>query len=207
MSLDRGAWGQVPTGPPSFPSNVRVTDEELVARARQGDTHAFGELVLRHQSAVVRTAFVVSRSREEAQDIAQDAFVAAWRRLDGFRGEAQFKTWLLTITWRQALTRRGSTWRRLLKRARQPDDAVCELPSNAPGPEQAVMAAEAFDRVRHVVEALPAKLRDPLLLAASGECTFEEMSGILGVPTGTLKWRVVEARRRVKAGVADAERR
>src|SRR4051794_35302769 len=69
--LARGAWGQVPTGRPSVPSNVRVTDEELVARARQGDTDAYGALVLRHQSAVVRTAFVVSRSREEAQDIAQ----------------------------------------------------------------------------------------------------------------------------------------
>jgi RNA polymerase sigma-70 factor, ECF subfamily len=183
-----------------------VTDEELVARARQGDSHAFGELVVRHQSAVVRTAFVVSRSRDEAQDIAQEAFVAAWSRLDGFRGEAQFRTWLLTITWRQALTRRGSAWRRVARMSRQPEDVSFELRSDAAGAERTFLAGETLERVGLAVQALPAKLRDPLLLAASGECTFEEMSSMLGVPTGTLKWRVMEARRRVKECLAEAER-
>jgi RNA polymerase sigma-70 factor, ECF subfamily len=196
----------VPTNRPAFPSNVRVTDEELVARARQGDSHAFGELVVRHQSAVVRTAFVVSRSRDEAQDIAQEAFVAAWSRLDGFRGEAQFRTWLLTITWRQALTRRGSPWRRVTRMSRQPEDVSFELRSDAAGAERTFLAGEMLERVRLAVQALPAKLRDPLLLAASGECTFEEMSSMLGVPAGTLKWRVMEARRRVKERLAKAER-
>jgi RNA polymerase sigma-70 factor (ECF subfamily) len=183
-----------------------VTDAELVARARQGDADAYGELVLRHQSAVVRTAFVVSRSREEAQDIAQDAFVAAWRRLDGFRGEAQFKTWLLTITWRQALTRRGSAWPRVFRMSRRPEDLAFELRSEAAGAERTAMAGETLERVRDAVGRLPRKLRDPLLLAASGECTFEEMAGILGVPAGTLKWRVAEARRRVKERLAELER-
>jgi RNA polymerase sigma-70 factor (ECF subfamily) len=183
-----------------------VTDDELVARARRGDSHAFGELVLRHQSAVVRTAFVVSRSREEAQDIAQEAFVAAWRRLDGFRGDAQFRTWLLTITWRQALTRRDSAWRRVFRMSRPPEDVAFELRSDAAGAERAVMAGETLARVRDAAEALPAKLRDPLLLAASGECTFDEMSRILGVPAGTLKWRVMEARRRLKERLAELER-
>jgi RNA polymerase sigma-70 factor (ECF subfamily) len=184
-----------------------VTDDELVARARQGDSHAFGELVLRRQSAVVRTAFVVSRSREEAQDIAQEAFVAAWRRLDDFRGDAQFRTWLLTITWRQALTRRGSAWRRVTRMSRPPEDVAFELRSDAAGAERTFLARETFERVRDAVEALPSTLRDPLLLAASGECTFEEMSSMLGVPAGTLKWRVMEARRRVKEQLAELERR
>lgn len=191
----------VPTNPSPLPSNRRVTDEELVARARQGDTHAFGELVTRHQAAVIRTAFIVCRSREEAEEVAQDALVSAWRRLSTFRGEAQFRTWLLTIAWRHALTRRGSAWRRLFRTARQPEDVTFELRSDAPGAERIVAAGETLQRVGELVDALPAPLRDALLLAASGECTFEQMAVMLGVPSGTLKWRVSEARRRVKAGL------
>jgi RNA polymerase sigma-70 factor (ECF subfamily) len=183
-----------------------VTDEELVGRARQGDSHAFGELVTRHQSAVVRTAFVVCRSHAEADEVAQEAFVSAWRRLESFRGDAQFKTWLLTITWRHALTRRGSAWRRLFTAAQQPDDEALGLRSPAPNPEHVVASAETLDHVRRIVDDLPKKLRDPLLLAASGEVTFEEMAGMLGVPAGTLKWRVMEARKRVKAALAEMGR-
>jgi RNA polymerase sigma-70 factor, ECF subfamily len=196
---------RVPTAPSSVLSNVCVTDDELVARARLGDTHAFGELVTRHQAAVIRTAFVVCRSRDEADDVAQEAFVSAWRRLATFRGDSQFKTWLLTIAWRHALTRRGSAWRRLFARSQQPDEEAVALRSAAPGAERAVAAGQTLQRVRQIVDDLPAKLRDPLLLAAGGECTFEEMSGMLGVPAGTLKWRVMEARRRVKSALAEVE--
>ena len=181
-----------------------MTDEELVARARQGDTQAFGELVTRHHASVVRTAFIVCRSREEAEEVAQEALVSAWRRLSTFRGEAQFKTWLLAIAWRHALTRRGSAWRRLFRTARQLDDVTLELRSEAPGAERIVAASETLRRVGDLVNALPPPLRDALLLAASGECTFEEMAVMLGVPSGTLKWRVMEARRRVKSALDGA---
>lgn len=183
-----------------------MTDEELVGRARQGESNAFGELVTRHQWAVVRTALVVCRSRDEADEVAQEAFLAAWTRLGSFRGDAQFKTWLLTITWRHALTRRRSAWRRLFTRSVAADDEALGLRSGAPSAEHAVASSEMLGHVRRIVDELPAKLRDPLLLAASGECTFEEMSGMLGVPVGTLKWRVMEARRRVKAALAETGR-
>ena len=85
-------------------STVCVTDVELVARARQGDPAAFGELVERHRAAVYRAALAALRSPADAEDAAQDAFLLAYRRLDSFRGDASFKTWLLTITWHQATT-------------------------------------------------------------------------------------------------------
>jgi RNA polymerase sigma-70 factor (ECF subfamily) len=183
-----------------------VTDEELVGRARQGDTHAFGELVTRHQSAVVRAAYVVCRSHAEADEVAQEAFLSAWRRLDGFRGESQFKTWLLTIAWRHALDRRGSAWRRLFTSSLPPDDESLGLRSPGPSAEHVVASAEALGNVRRIVDELPQKLRDPLLLAASGEVTFDQMATMLGVPAGTLKWRVMEARKRVKAALAGTGR-
>ena len=184
------------------PSNHRVTDSELVELARQGDTGAFGELVERHESAVLRTARVVCRSCEEAEEVAQEAFVAAWQKLDGFRGEAQFKTWLLTITWRHALTRRASVWRRLRQFTSSDEDGYVEPRGRVRTAEQALADSELVAEVRHLVGALPRKLREPLLLAAAGDCTFQEMSRMLGVPTGTLKWRVMEARRRLKQALA-----
>ena len=84
----------------------RVTDCELVERARAGDQTAFGDLVDRHRDAVFRAALAALGNREEAEDVAQEAFVAAYRGLDGFRGDATFKTWVTTIAWRRALNRR-----------------------------------------------------------------------------------------------------
>ena len=95
-----------PTSAPPAASNRCVSDAELVARARQGDTAAFGELVDRHRAAVYRAAHAALGSANEAEDVAQEAFLAAYRKMDSYRGEASFKTWLLKIAWRQALTRR-----------------------------------------------------------------------------------------------------
>jgi len=94
-----------------------VSDVDLVARARQGDPAAFGELVDRHRPAVYRAALAALGSPADAEDAAQDAFLLAYRRLDSFRGDASFKTWLLTITWHQAINRRRSLaniWRRMV---------------------------------------------------------------------------------------------
>src|SRR6267142_580477 len=98
-------------------STVCVTDADLVVRARQGDPAAFGELIDRHRSAVYRAALAALGSHTDAEDAAQDAFLMAFRRLDSFRGDASFKTWLLTIAWHQAINRRRSlsrVWRRMI---------------------------------------------------------------------------------------------
>ena len=182
----------------------RVTDAELVELARRGDSVAFGELVTRHQAAVVRTARIVCRSREEAEDVAQDAFVTAWTRLDGFRGDAQFRTWLLTIAWRRALSRRESVWRRLRRTMSTDDEQYREPPLPGPGAEERLMEEARVRRLRRLVRDLPLKLRAPLLLVARGDCTYDEMAAMLGVPSGTLKWRVMEARRRLKAQLGAA---
>jgi RNA polymerase sigma-70 factor (ECF subfamily) len=178
-----------------------VTDDELVALARRGDTAAFGELADRHQAAVFRTALIVCRSPEEAEEIAQEALVHAWRKLAGYRGDAQFKTWLLTIAWRQALSRRRSSWLRL-RRFVHVEDPLLQPRDTQRSAEEQLGWSEIVAEVRRTVNALPDKLRRPLLLAASGDCTFEEMSAMLGVPSGTLKWRVMEARRKVKRTLA-----
>jgi len=183
-----------------------VTDADLVARARQGDAAAFGDLVDRHRSAVYRAALAALRSHAEAEDATQDAFVLAYRRLDGFRGDASFKTWLLAIAWRQAISRRRlltRLWRRLVEPEGQDDErqeaAVESVTASGPTPEQALAQADLERAIRREIRALPPKLRDALLLVQSGAYTYEEMAAMLRVPLGTLKWRVFEARRVIKA--------
>jgi RNA polymerase sigma-70 factor (ECF subfamily) len=88
-----------------------VTDDELVRLARDGDADAFDQLVQRHQPAVYRAALAALRVPEDAEEVAQDAFVRSWRSLGRFRGNSTFRTWLLTIVWRRALSRRRSVAR------------------------------------------------------------------------------------------------
>jgi RNA polymerase sigma-70 factor (ECF subfamily) len=181
-----------------------VTDAALVERAQAGDAEAFGALVELHREAVFRAALAALRDRAEADDVAQDAFVAAYRKLRSFRGESSFRTWMLTIAWRTALRRRRG-WRRWLTRF-VPDGgpgAAAHAPADTrPGPEAAAAEAELAGHVERLVGGLPARLRDPLLLLATGDHGYDEMASLLGVPAGTLKWRVSEARRVLRQRLA-----
>jgi RNA polymerase sigma-70 factor, ECF subfamily len=173
-----------------------VTDAELVALARAGDPDAFDQLVTRHQAAAYRAALAALRSHADAEEVTQDAFVRAWASLGRFRGDAAFRTWLLTIVWNRALSRRRSVVR-WWHRAAPLDDAR----------EMAAERQETSDGElrRHAVAAIQAlspKLRDTLLLAQSGEHDYETIGAMLKVPVGTVKWRVAEARKKVRERLA-----
>ena len=172
-----------------------MTDGELVDRARQGDHSAFGELMDRYARAVYRTALAVVGSPAEADDVVQEAFWEAYRALGRFRGDSSFRTWVSAIAWRRGLNRRRwlrLQWRRL-------------IPMGEPGQREPVAAGrsaeaqlvdDALGRMAlNLVRTLPPKLRDPLLLAATEQHSYAEVAMILGIPEGTVKWRVAEAKR------------
>ena len=183
-----------------------MTDDDLVARARQGDPAAFGELVDRHRTAVYRAALAALGSHAEAEDAAQDAFLLAFQRLGSFRGEASFKTWLLTIAWHQAINRRRvmtRIWRRMVTPARDDEvnaheEMLAAVAASGPTPEEAAARDQLQQLVRGEILALTPKLRDALLLAQSGEYSYEEIATMVKAPVGTIKWRVSEAKRVVK---------
>ena len=180
-------------------SKSHVNDADLVARAREGDQAAFGELVRRHQAAVQRAALAASGSPADADDIAQDAFVLAFRRLKSFRGESSFKTWVLTIAWNQAMNhrRKAKRWFRRFTSVENEDGAI-HFAATGGTPEDLVARDQLRDGIRDAIRALPGKLRDALLLAASGEYSYDEIGAMVNAKTGTIKWRVSEARRRVR---------
>lgn len=173
--------------------------EDLLERARAGDAAAFGEIVRLYERPVYRAALAALGSPEEAEEAAQDAFVAAFRRLGTFRGDSSLKTWLVAIAWRKALSRRRRLRFRQLYAAAPPregDRNPAELVADGtPGAQVMVLAGEMRQQLAKMIRSLPQKLRDPLLLVASGNHSYEEAAVILGVPIGTAKWRVSEARR------------
>jgi RNA polymerase sigma-70 factor (ECF subfamily) len=187
---------------------VEVSDLDLVRRAQAGDADAFGELVERNRRAVFRAVLAALGSAAEADDVAQDAFVTAYRKLDSFRGEAAFRTWVLAIAWRKALDRRKSMARWLRLRVTPPEnegevtDWIEQMPGNSRTQEDQLAAAQLQHTVKLLIRTLPRKLRDALLLSGSGDHTYEQISHILGVPVGTVKWRVSEARRVLKQKMA-----
>lgn len=177
------------------------SDAELVARAVQGDHGAFGELVDRHRTAVYRAALAALGSPADADDAAQDAFVSAFRRLGSFRGDASFKTWLLTIAWNEALNRRRRLvrwWRLSRASPGERHGDLAEVAATEPSPEQAASDAELRRDIAAEIRALSPKLRDALLLAQAGEYSYGEIAAMMGTAVGTVKWRVSEARRVIR---------
>ena len=200
-----------PTDSAPLQSTHRVTaaeravpsDLDLVRQAQAGDSDAFGELVERNRRAVFRAALAAVGNAAEADDVAQETFVTAYRKLAGFRAESAFRTWLLSIAWRKALDRRkGLTrWLRLAGKSDFDDehgDVFDRIASPARPHDEELAAAELQRRVRKLIATLPRKFRDALLLAGSGDYSYEQIGTMLGVPVGTVKWRVGEARKILK---------
>ena len=174
-----------------------VTDEELVRRARQGDASAFDLIVDRHRGAVFRAAMAALRNREDAEDVTQETFITAYRKLESFRGDAQLKTWLSSIAWNKSMDARRRGRNRRFVELDEPD--APEIEAREPGPEQRALAGSVHDRVKREIARLPEALRDTLLLAAGGDLDYATIGGMLGVREGTVKSRVFEARALLKS--------
>ena len=137
--------------------------------------------------------------------------MTAFQKLETFRGESSFRTWLLAITWRKAIDRRKSISRwvarlaspRQASRLRGATGPIVEhLPATGPTQEDALLTTTQRQQLRTLIASLPKKLRDPLLLSCSGDYAYEQIAGMLGVPLGTVKWRISEARRVLKQKLA-----
>lgn len=139
-------------------------DAELVERARAGDREALNLLLSRHLDAVYHTAYRILGDRDAAQDAAQDAFVSAVRALDGFRGDASFRTWLLRITVNAA----RSSGRRAGRRREAPLELVGERPGSEADPAEAAVQADEVERVEAALAQLPEKQRLSVTLRLQG---------------------------------------
>jgi RNA polymerase sigma-70 factor, ECF subfamily len=185
-----------------------ASDRALVRRAQAGDEQAFAQLIDHNRRAVFRAAYAALGSAEEADDVAQETFLAVYQKLQGFRGDAAFRTWLLAIAWRKALDRRRSLsrWLRLTVRHGSGEDDRPELVERVAATnrsqEENLAAGDLERTLKRLIAALPRKLRDAILLVGADEYSYDQIGAMLGAPVGTVKWRVSEARRILKQKLA-----
>jgi RNA polymerase sigma-70 factor, ECF subfamily len=181
--------------PNSISAPAEVDDGALVSRSKAGDQDAFALLVQRHQRRVFNLVFRMLQQYEEANEVTQDAFFAAWQGLPSFRGDARFSTWLYRIAYNCAL-------KQLEQRKR--DDALqaaIQMENVEPNEHVGEDLVEVHDRqefVREHLSTLPAKYRIVLVLRHLQEMTYEEMAEILMMPIGTIKTHLFRARNLLK---------
>jgi len=167
----------------------------VVARAQTGDFLAFEELVRRFRNDVFRLAHYFVHDREEAWDLSQEVFIKVHRSLGRFRGEANFKTWLLRITANQC--------KDYLKKRRLPtvafDDRIrAERPSGHLGPRRALEAQEIGEAIQAALEKLPHKHRTAFVLREFEGLTYEEMAQVMQCSLGTVMSRLHHARKKMQ---------
>jgi RNA polymerase sigma-70 factor (ECF subfamily) len=178
--------------------DTEVTDGQLVELVRRGDTAAFGELVARHRGAVYRAALAALGNDADAEDIAQEALVLAFRRIDQFRADSSLRTWMVSIAWRLSLSRRRRLWWQVGRKSSS-DAELPGLRAVSPSQEDSMLSAEFIRTVQQHIRRLPPKLRDALLLVAAGDLTQDEIAAALQIPAATFRGRVRDARLKLKA--------
>lgn len=175
-------------GSPAGQAHAREGETVLVERARGGDARAFQGLVEAYQDRVYALALRIVRSPEEAEEVAQDAFVRAWRALPRFRGEARFSTWLYRIAVRRAFDGAAGLRVRRQREAGLDDDVACTRAAEAPG------ADAPRRRLEHLVAELPAVQRAAITLYYYEDRAVAEVARILDLPDGTVKTHLHRAR-------------
>jgi RNA polymerase sigma-70 factor, ECF subfamily len=189
----------------------------LAIQAQAGNAEAFGALVDLHHRAARRVAAAALGGGADVDEAVQDACITAWQRINRLEDPAAFRAWLLRITWRKALDRRRSltSWlKRLDPRGRRDwrvdagggvedargrnvanHDFIATIADRGAAPDEQLLDKERDRIVASMIRSLPPRLRDPFLLAATGEHRYEDIAALLKIPVGTVKWRVAEARR------------
>jgi RNA polymerase sigma-70 factor (ECF subfamily) len=172
---------------------VSLSDHDLIRRVLAGDTGAFDLLVERYQETIYRLTYRLTRNADDARDLAQEAFVQAFRSLGGFREEARFSTWLYRIAVNRCLNHRKAAAR----------EVPVELPERLPdGREDSLAQLLASERVRAVSRAiaeLPPQQRATLTLRVQEGLSHREIAETLGCAEGTAKanyFHAVQALRR-----------
>lgn len=176
-------------------------DEQLVREAQAGSLPSFNVLVTRYQAPLYGLALRYVRDPEAAEDVAQEAFISAWRALAGFKG-GSFRAWLYRIAMNEAYDHH----RRVHRRPSSSLDELLEAGSahgletdRAPGPEETAVSRATLRAVERCIGRLPEEYRAIVLLSDVRGLTYDELSRALELPLGTVKSRLYRARAALRA--------
>ena len=177
-----------------------MDDRRLVEAAAEGSREAFDELVRRHQTSILNLVRALTGGSADAEDLAQDVFVRAWRGLSGFRGESVFRTWLHRVAINVVQSHRGraSKLRRLFQvgpATPDPQEDPIESAADPADLEQDVILRDAIDKA---LATLPEELRIAVTLRDVQGLDYRAIAEITGAPIGTVESRIFRARARLK---------
>lgn len=173
----------------------------LVERARAGDSAAFGRLVERFRPRIYALGLHLTGSRAEADDIAQEAFLRAWNRIGSFEGRSQFFTWIYRIAVNRALNGRRDGKRRESVGLDDPRVQAAIAVDAYGDPRRAAELRQSYTRLVAALDALSPTLRSTVVLVALQGLSHDEAGVILGCPSGTVAWRMHDARARLRAAI------
>ena len=183
----------------------RELDQELVKRVQKGDKKAFDLLVIKYQQKVVNLVMRYLGDYTEALDVAQEAFIKAYRALPNFRGDSAFYTWLYRIAVNTAKNHLASEGRRST-----PGDVDAEVAERYEGgerlrehatPEDYLCEEEMLAVIRGAIDDLPEDLRTAITLRELEGLSYEEIAEVMGCPIGTVRSRIFRARESVEAKI------
>jgi len=173
-------------------------DQELVLRVQQGDKSAFDLLVIKYQHRIVHLVNRYVKDPYEAQDVAQDTFIKAYRALGDFRGDSAFYTWLYRIAINTAKNYLLSRSRRHYDHEIDVQDAeqVEAAPQlrNIETPEDVLMNEQVVQVIRSAIEKLPEEMRVAITLREFEGMSYEEIAEAMDCPIGTVRSRIFRAR-------------
>lgn len=179
-----------------------VDEQALIRKAQKGDTDAFADLLILHERFVYNLALRTIRSPEEAEDIAQDAFVRAWQALPSFRAQSSFRTWIYRIVL-------NLCFNRFPRLRRELNDLVTEDISDLPetwatenDPVANLEYREQRARLHREIERLPDSQRLLISLRYQDNMPYEEIANLVGLPLGTVKTGLFRAKERLRQALA-----
>jgi RNA polymerase sigma-70 factor (ECF subfamily) len=195
----------------------RDADAELVARVQRGDKQAFNLLVIKYQRKILRLLSRMIRDPADLEDVAQEAFIKAYRALPQFRGESAFYTWLYRIAintarnWLSSVGKRPSAPNAIESEDGETFNETDSL-SDIGTPESMVASREIAETVNAAIEELPEELRTAIVLREIEGMSYEDIAQTMGCPIGTVRSRIFRAREAIAQRLrpildTDAERR
>ena len=169
-------------------NTVSVSDEELVERFFDGSEESFEELLSRYEAKAYRLAMRLLRNAEDAEEVLQDVFVTLYRKLDTFRGQAAFSSWLYRITVNAAFMKMRK------RRPLNPELAAVTVPRAAIGGAEQLEQQETREVLERALDRLPREYRVVFLLRDGDGLSNEEVAGILDISLSAVKSRLHRAR-------------
>ena len=170
----------------------QVEDVALVRRSQSGDREAFSELVRRHQHLVYNVSYRFMRDTAQAEDMAQEAFLKAYRLLHGFRGDCSFTTWMYRVTSSVCLTELGRRKRR--GEVEMPHETGDNLATTEHSPEE----TDLKEQIRKCVTYLSGRYATNITLYYLNGSSYDEIAQVMDVPLGTLKTWMFRARKQLR---------